>query len=66
MTTADGSNVMNTYGRYPIVISHGKGCYLYDVNGKQYLDMAAGIATCCLGMRGIKSTVTMLYTFSVI
>jgi acetylornithine/N-succinyldiaminopimelate aminotransferase len=41
---------MNTYGRYPIVISHGKGCYLYDVNGKQYLDMAAGIATCCLGI----------------
>eukprot|EP01035_Chromulina_nebulosa_P003343 gene3343-4560_t len=49
MATGDGSNVMNTYGRYPIVISHGKGCYLYDVNGKQYLDMAAGIATCCLG-----------------
>ena len=26
-----------------------KGCKLYDVDGKEYLDMAAGIATCCLG-----------------
>ena len=40
---------MNTYGRYPLVISHGKGCTLYDSNGKEYLDCAAGIATCCLG-----------------
>ena len=51
---------MNTYGRYPIVISHGKGCYLYDVNGKQYLDMAAGIATCCLG---IVRQFRRIYTF---
>ena len=42
-------NVMNTYGRYPMTISHGKGCMLYDTDGKEYLDMAAGIATCCLG-----------------
>ena len=42
-------NVMNTYGRYPMTISHGKGCKLYDIEGKEYLDFAAGIATCCLG-----------------
>jgi len=42
-------NVMNTYGRYPIAISHGKGTKLYDLNGKEYIDFAAGIATCCLG-----------------
>ena len=42
-------NVMNTYGRYPLTISHGKGCKLYDSNGKEYLDFAAGIATCILG-----------------
>ena len=41
--------VMKTYGRYPMTISHGKGCKLYDTDGKEYLDMAAGIATCCLG-----------------
>ena len=40
---------MTTYGRYPITISHGKGCNLYDTNGKKYLDFAAGIATCTLG-----------------
>lgn len=42
-------NIMTTYGKYPLTISHGKGCNLFDVNGKRYLDMAAGIATCCLG-----------------
>lgn len=40
---------MNTYGRYPIAISHGKGTKLYDLNEKEYIDFAAGIATCCLG-----------------
>lgn len=40
---------MNTYGRYPLTISHGKGCYLYDTDGKEYLDCASGIATTCLG-----------------
>ncbi len=48
--TADyEENVMNTYGRYKMTISHGKGCKLYDVDGKEYLDCTAGIATCCLG-----------------
>ena len=42
-------NIQNTYGRYPLVISRGKGCTLFDEDGKQYLDFAAGIATCCLG-----------------
>ena len=42
-------NVMNTYGRYPLTISHGKGSRLFDTEGKSYLDCAAGIATCCLG-----------------
>lgn len=44
-----GNNVMNTYGRYPMTISHGKGSHLYDTDGNEYLDMCAGIATCCLG-----------------
>lgn len=48
--TADyEENVMNTYGRYKMTISHGKGCKLYDTEGKEYLDCTAGIATCCLG-----------------
>ena len=39
------SNIMNTYGRYPLTVSHGKGCKIYDIEGKEYLDFAAGIAT---------------------
>ena len=42
-------NVMNTYGRYPMTISHGAGCKLYDSEGNEYLDFGSGIATCCLG-----------------
>jgi len=41
--------VMKTYGRFSLVVSHGKGCNLWDTDGKEYLDFAAGISTCCLG-----------------
>ena len=37
------------FGRYPLVIDHGKGCKLYDANGKEYLDFLAGIAVNALG-----------------
>ena len=43
------NSVMNTYGRYSLTVSHGKGCKLYDIAGDEYLDFGAGIATCCLG-----------------
>ncbi len=43
------SYVMNTYGRFPIAISKGQGCCLWDTEGKEYLDFVAGIATCTLG-----------------
>ena len=42
-------HVMNTYGRLPIALSHGQGCWLWDVNGKRYLDGLAGIAVNTLG-----------------
>lgn len=41
--------LVHTYNRYPIVLEHGEGVYLYDTEGKQYLDFAAGIAVCSLG-----------------
>ncbi len=41
--------VMNTYGRLPIAFSHGQGIWLYDNEGKQYLDALGGIAVCALG-----------------
>lgn len=41
--------LVHTYNRYPIVLDHGEGVYLYDRNGEKYLDFAAGIAVCSLG-----------------
>jgi len=37
------------YRRFPLTVSHGKGCKLYTSDGKEYLDCVAGIATCALG-----------------
>jgi acetylornithine/N-succinyldiaminopimelate aminotransferase len=42
-------HVMNTYGRVPIVLSHGQGSRVWDVNGKSYLDALGGIAVNTLG-----------------
>lgn len=42
-------HVMNTYGRLPIALSHGHGCRVWDVNGKEYLDALGGIAVNTLG-----------------
>ncbi|WP_421659142.1 aspartate aminotransferase family protein [Leptothermofonsia sp. ETS-13] len=41
--------VMATYGRYPIALERGKGCRVWDTQGREYLDFVAGIATCTLG-----------------
>ncbi|MDR0377366.1 MAG: acetylornithine/succinylornithine family transaminase [Spirochaetaceae bacterium] len=40
---------MNTYHRLPVVFSRGEGAWLWDVQGKKYLDFTAGIAVNCLG-----------------
>ena len=39
----------NNYRQAPIVFARGEGCVLYDVEGRRYLDMTAGIAVCMLG-----------------
>ncbi|MFZ2395274.1 MAG: acetylornithine transaminase [Smithella sp.] len=41
--------IMNTYKRFPVVLVKGSGVKVWDVNGKEYLDFAAGIAVCSLG-----------------
>ncbi len=41
--------LLHTYNRYQIVLEKGEGVYLYDINGKKYLDFAAGIAVQSLG-----------------
>lgn len=48
MEAAEAS-ILHTYNRFPVVFDHGEGCYLYDTEGKQYLDFAAGIAVNALG-----------------
>jgi acetylornithine/N-succinyldiaminopimelate aminotransferase len=42
-------NVVPSYGRFELVLSHGAGSYVFDVGGKRYLDLGTGIAVCCLG-----------------
>ena len=54
MTTADYINqteqyVLHTYNRFKIVLKQGDGVYLYDTDGKKYLDFASGIAVYALG-----------------
>ena len=41
--------LMHTYSRYQIVLDHGDGVYLYDTDGRRYLDFGAGIAVFALG-----------------
>ncbi len=42
-------HVMKTYGRLPMALSHGRGCWLWDTDGRKYLDGLAGIAVNTLG-----------------
>ncbi len=41
--------IMNTYSRFPIALMRGSGSYVWDADGKQYLDFLGGIAVCVLG-----------------
>ncbi len=43
------NGLVHTYNRFPVVLDRGEGVYLYDTDGKKYLDFAAGIAVCGLG-----------------
>ena len=40
---------INTFNRVPIVLDHGEGVKVWDIDGKEYLDFLAGIAVNCLG-----------------
>lgn len=46
---AEAKVLVGTYARAPVVLASGKGCKLYDVEGREYLDMSAGIAVNSLG-----------------
>lgn len=42
-------SILHTYNRFPVMFDRGEGCRLYDTEGKEYLDFAAGIAVNALG-----------------
>jgi acetylornithine aminotransferase/acetylornithine/N-succinyldiaminopimelate aminotransferase len=42
-------NVIPSYGRFDLVLTHGSGSYVFDITGKRYLDLGGGIAVCSLG-----------------
>jgi acetylornithine/N-succinyldiaminopimelate aminotransferase len=42
-------NVVPSYARFDLVLERGEGSYVWDVDGKRYLDLAGGIAVCSLG-----------------
>lgn len=41
--------LLQNYARYPVMLQRGKGCYLYDTNGRRYLDLLSGIGVNALG-----------------
>lgn len=47
---ADKEYIVNVYNRMDAVLDHGKGSVLYDVNGKEYIDLSAGIAVNVFGV----------------
>jgi len=49
LAALDADNVMQTYGRLPVAFVRGEGSYLWDNDGKQYLDFLAGLAVTSLG-----------------
>ena len=51
------SHILHTYNRFPVVLDHGEGVYLFDIEGNKYLDFAAGIAGARIWRSGIQSGV---------
>lgn len=54
MTSAEikaltGQYIMNTYGRFPVAVDHGRGATLYDPEGRAYIDFTSGIGVTDLG-----------------
>jgi acetylornithine/N-succinyldiaminopimelate aminotransferase len=43
------THLMHTYGRLPVTFSHGAGAWLWDTDGRKYLDGLSGVAVCGLG-----------------
>jgi len=49
ITALEKQYLLQTYNRYPVVLSRGKGVFLYDIEGKKYLDFVSGLGVNALG-----------------
>ncbi|MGA8030683.1 MAG: aspartate aminotransferase family protein [Bryobacteraceae bacterium] len=49
MTGLEQRYLLQNYARYPLVLHRGKGCYVYDLEGRRYLDLISGIGVNSLG-----------------
>ena len=60
-------NLVHVYNRFPVQLEYGEGMYLYDIEGKKYLDFAAGFAVSGLGYgnsklnQALKAQIEKLY-----
>ena len=54
LTEKDNAYVANTYRRFPVEVTHGKGSLLWDTNGKQYIDMGSGIGVTAFGIADLE------------
>lgn len=45
----ESAYLLQNYSRYPLVLQRGKGCWLYDIDGRRYLDLISGIGVNSLG-----------------
>lgn len=67
---AGEDNLLHVYNRFPIALDHGEGMYIYDTDGKEYLDFAAGFAVTGLGYnhkelnQALKDQIDKLYHIS--
>ena len=43
--------LIHSYNRYPVVLDYGEDVYLFDTEGKKYLDFGGGIAVCAQSMK---------------
>ncbi len=49
IVTLERDYLLQNYARYPLALHRGKGCYVFDVDGKRYLDLISGIGVNSLG-----------------
>ena len=55
-----GKNVIPSYSRFELALSHGAGSHVWDVTGKRHLDLGGGIAVCSLGHANAEITEALI------